>query len=409
MKTPAALVALIVVSTLAIDAQDWTQWRGPSRTGNAPSFTPPASWPERPRQVWKVTAGEGHSSPVVRGARVYLFSRTGEQEALAAFDLATGKEVWRQAYAAPYQMNPAATSHGKGSKSTPLVHRGRIYALGIGGVLTAFDEVSGRVVWRKDFKGEFSQLSPAFGASMSPVAEGDTVIAHVGGEGNGALTAFDAATGAPRWSWKGDGPAYASPVVADLGGVRQLITQTQSHIVGLAAADGKPLWQLPFTTDYEQNIVTPLVVGDLLVYGGLSKATTAVRVSREGGKWTTSEVWKNSDVPMYMSSPVEAGGVIVGLTHRNRGQFFALDAKTGKLLWTSPGRQGENAALVTAGNDVVATTTEGELVVMRAGPKAFEAVRRYTVADSPIWAHPVPAGKNGILIKDAATLSYWTF
>jgi outer membrane protein assembly factor BamB len=358
--------------------------------------------------VWKVPAGEGHSSPVVAGSRAYVLSRVGEQEALTAFDLAAGTQVWRKAYDAPYQMNPAATSHGKGSKGTPLVHRGRIYTLGISGILTAFDAADGRVVWRTDFKGEFPQLAPSFGASMSPVGDGNLVIAHAGGEGAGALRAFDAATGAVKWSWKGDGPAYASPVIGDIGGVRQLVTQTQSHLAGLSITDGKLLWQIPFSTDYDQNIVTPVIFEGLVIYGGLSKPTAALRVGRAGGTWTTTEVWKNADVPMYMSSPVEVDGVLYGLTHRNRGQFFALDARTGKTLWTSPGRQAENAAIVAAGDVLMATTTEGELVVLRRDPKAFTLVRKYTVAESPIWSHPSPAGA-GILIKDASTLSYWKF
>jgi outer membrane protein assembly factor BamB len=403
-----ALVLIALTSSTIVAAQDWNQWRGPARTGRAAAFKAPADWPERPKQAWKIPAGEGHASPVVQGARVYLFSRAGEQEALTAYNLADGRQLWRQAYDAPYRVNPAATSHGKGVKSTPLVHRGRIYTLGIGGILSAFDE-AGKLAWRKDFKGEFPSGSPAFGASMSPVGDGDLVIAHVGGEGGGALTAFEAATGTVRWAWKGDGPGYASPIVADFGGVRQVITQSQSHVVAVSVADGRLLWQIPFTTDYEQNIVTPVAAAGLLVYSGLSKPTTAVRVELAGGKWSTTEVWKNADVPMYMSSPVEAGGILFGLTHRNRGQYFAVDMKTGRTLWTSQGRQGENAALVVAGTLLLAANTEGELVIVRQDPKAYGEVRRYTVAESPVWAHPVPTADGGVLIKDAGTLSYWRF
>ncbi len=111
---------------------------------------------------------------------------------------------------------------------------------------------------------------------------------------------------------------------------------------------------------------------------------------------------------MYMSSPVVAGGVMYVLTHRNRGQFFAVEVKTGKTLWTSPPRQGENAALTLATGVVIATTTEGELVVFKQGRTGFELIRKYTVAESPIWAHPGFAA-GGILIKDAETLSLWRF
>ena len=236
----------------------------------------------------------------------------------------------------------------------------------------------------------------------------DLLILHAGGIGEGAVMALDPATGTAKWAWKGDGPAYSSPIVAEFGGTRQIVTLSQRSVVGLSLTDGALLWQLPFTTEYDQNSVTPIVVGDVIVYSGIAKPTTAIRVSRNAGKWQTSEVWQNADVPMYMSSPVLSGGYLYGLTHRNRGQFYCLDVKTGKTMWTTKGREGENAAMLTAGDLVFAMTTEGELVVMRANPNQFEAVKRYTVADSAVWAHPVLIG-NGLAVKDAETLAYWVF
>lgn len=403
------LVWLSLVSWSPLQpSQDWSQWRGPNRDGFVRSFTPPSAWPDRPRMVWKVPAGIGHSSPVVATGRVFLFSRIGEQEAMTAYDAATGRQIWRQAYDAPYQMNPAATSHGKGPKSTPVVQGGRIFALGIGGVLSAYDATSGKVLWRHDFKKDFKTTSPDFGTSMSPIVDGDRVIAHVGGAGAGAILAFDAADGTRKWTWTGDGPAYASPVIATFGGTRQLITQTQSHLVGLSPADGRELWRAPFTTVYDQNIVTPVVAGGLLVHAGLSNPTVAVRVVEEGGSWQLQEVWRNADIPMYMSSPVAHGGVLYGFTSRNRGQFFGVEVSSGKTLWTSPPRQGENAAVTVAGDVLIATTTEGEIAVIRQGRDEYRRVREYTVADSPIWAHPAFSAQ-GILVKDAETLSLWAF
>ncbi|HVL68201.1 MAG TPA: PQQ-binding-like beta-propeller repeat protein [Vicinamibacterales bacterium] len=401
---------LLVVSSIHLLAQpagDWNQWRGPGRDGIAASFTAPAAWPDQPTQVWKVNAGVGHSSPVVSGSRVYLFSRIGEQEVMTAYEAATGRQVWRDAYDTPYRMSPAATGHGKGPKSTPVVSGGRIFALGISGILSAYDAVSGKVLWRRDFSSQFRSTSPEFGASMSPIVDGESVIAHVGGDGSGAIAGFAVANGAERWAWKGDGPAYASPVIATFGGVRHLITQTQSHIVGISPADGRELWRTRFTTDYDQNIVTPAIAGGMLIYSGLAKATTAVRVVQEGGAWKLQQVWQNADLPMYMSSPVAVGGVLYGLTHRNRGQFFGLDVETGKTLWTSQPRQGENAALSAAGDLLIATTTDARLVVMRQG-RTHQVLREYAHGWSPIWAHHVLHGR-GILIKDTETLSYWTF
>jgi outer membrane protein assembly factor BamB len=397
-----------LLSSAGLLAQDWPQWRGPARTGAAVGVTLPASWPDRPKQIWKVQAGAGHASPVMAGGRVFLFSRTGEQEAVSARELATGKEAWHAAYDAPYQMNSAATAHGKGPKSTPAVDRGRLFTFGISGILSAWQSQDGRLLWRRDFKKDFPTTSPDFGVAMSPLVAGDLVIVHAGGIGNGALLALDVATGATKWAWKGDGPAYASPVIADFGGTRQIVTQSQRHVVGVSLADGRLLWNIPFATSYEQNSITPIVSGDVLIYGGLDKPTKAVKVSAAQGKWQMAPVWENADLPMYMSTAVESGGYLYGLTHRNRGQFFCLDTKTGKTMWTTRGREGENAAIVNAGGLVMAMTTEGELVIIQGNPKAFEPVKRYTLADSAVWAHPVPV-TGGIVVKDENTLAYWMF
>jgi outer membrane protein assembly factor BamB len=407
MRRLIVIVAIAILPALGA-AQDWNQWRGPSRTGAAASFTPPAVWPDRPKQIWKVQVGIGHSSPVVSGGRVYVFSRAGEQEVISARDLSSGRELWRQAYDAPYQMNPAAGSHGKGPKSTPAVDRGRVFTFGINGTLSAWQTQDGKLLWRKDFKKDFPSTVPDFGVAMSPLAAGNLVIVHAGGANAGALLALDAATGETTWAWKGDGPAYASPIVATLAGTQQIITQSQRNLISLALADGHVLWRIPFTTEYDQNTITPIVFGDLVIYSGINKAATAVRPSQSAGKWETPEVWQNADVPMYMSTAVESGGYLYGLTHRSRGQFFCVDARTGKTMWTTKGREGENAAFMTAGALLMAITTEGELVVMRANPKQFDLIKRYTVADSPVWAHPAPAG-SGIVVKDEQSLAYWTF
>lgn len=398
-------ILLLVIGTLA---QDWNQWRGPARTGVTATFEAPARWPDKPARAWQVKVGEGHSSPVVSGAHAFVFSRIGEQEVVTAVALDSGKQIWQQRYDAPYEIYAPARAHGKGPKSTPVIAGDRLFTFGMGGILSAFDVASGKVLWRKQFAKDYDATSPDFGVSMSPVVDGGSVIAHVGGNLSGALTALDVATGAVKWQWKGEGPAYASPVVAAIGGTRQAITQSRSHVVGVGVADGALLWRIPLKTEFDQNIVTPVVLGDVVVFTGIEKPLTAVRIARSGGKWTTQQVWENESVPMYMSSPVAHGGHLYGLTHRNKGQFFCVDARSGKTLWTTRGREAESASLVAAGPVMLATTTEAELVVFRPDPAKFDLIKRYTIADSPVWSHPVPAGR-GVLIKDEETLAYWKF
>jgi outer membrane protein assembly factor BamB len=411
-----SLLALtFATAALASTAADWDQWRGPARDGAADTFKAPATWPDTLTQVWKQEVGIGHSSPVVASGRVFQHTRVAEEEVVRALDLSSGKAIWEQRYPAPYTINPAARQHGKGPKSTPLWSRGRVYTLGIGGILSAFDAATGKVLWRQDFAKEFPQTSPLYGAAMSPIAIGTetagdaAIVAHVGGPGRGALAAFDAASGAIKWAWRGDGPGYASPVLMTaVDGVRQIITQTERRLVSIDASDGRLLWELPFSTSYDQNAVTPVVRGDVVINSGLDQGITAYRVSRAGGTWKADQVWRTSDISMYMSTPLLHMDVLYGLAHRNRGHFFALDAATGKVLWTTEGRQGDNAALARAGDVLLALTTDGELTVFGAGRDGFKQIRKYTVASTPTWAHPALVGA-GILIKDESSLSLWKY
>ena len=389
-------------------AQDWPQWRGPHRDGLVASFTPPTAWPENLKPVWKIQVGIGHASPVVVGRKVYLHSRQGEEEVVAAFDLDTGKQLWRDSYAVAYQMNPAATSHGKGPKSTPVIYNDKIYTLGITGVLSCYDTSAGKLKWRKEFSKQFKATSPLYGTAASPLAVDGLVVAHVGGNDSGALTAFNADTGEVKWSWAGDGPGYASPVVFETGGTKQIVTQTQKFIAGFDLGTGKLLWQIPFETEYVQNCVTPVVYKDTVILSGLDKGTMAIKTMQRGDKWETQLVWRNPDVSMYLNTPVLDGDYLYGLSHKRKGQFFCLDARSGKTLWSSNGREGDNAAMVIAGQLLFSLTDGAELIVARCDPKQFEIVKKYSVAQSPTWAHPVIVS-NRVLIKDVSSLALMSF
>ncbi len=397
---------LLVTSPQAASAQDWTEWRGPSRDGVIKGFSAPKTWPDQLKRRWKVTVGIGHSSPLVISNRVYLHSRQGENEVVAAYDLGNGKTVWQDSYPVAYTMNPAATGHGKGPKSTPVHNNGKLYTLGITGVLSCYDTARGKLLWRKDFAEKFKAKAPLFGTAMSPVVDRGQVIVHAGGNDQGGMVALDAITGAEKWSWTEDGPGYASPIVVELAGKRQIVTQTQQNIVGIWADNGSLLWKIPFTTEYVQNVVTPIQYKDLLIFSGINKGVFAVRVGWRDNKWVADTVWQNKEVSMYMNSPLLSGDLLFGMSHRNKGQFFCLDAASGKTLWTGDPRQGENAAMVIAGNTIFSLTNDADLIVTSAMDKGSKVIKKYHVAEKPTWAHPAIVGKN-ILIKDEATLAIW--
>ena len=325
-------------------------------------------------------------------------------EVARALDLRTGRTLWRQGYPAPYSVYPGAASYGSGPKSTPVVSTGRLFTLGIGGILTAFDAGDGRVLWQKDFAGRFKATAPPFGTSMSPLVVSGLLVVHAGGHDGGALIAFDPATGTEKWTLEGDGPSYSSPILASFAGERQLVIQVHRKVLGVDPATGRPLWSVPFVTPCDQNIVTPLQAGDLVIVSSQDTGTQAIRPVRQGADWIPKVAWHTREVSMYMSSPVLVNGRVVGFSHRRKGQYFALDPATGTVQWTSEGGKGEHAAFVLARGALLVLEGDGTLLVLAPDAASFSPIRRYRVAESATFAHPVPTDL-GVLVKDDGGLS----
>jgi outer membrane protein assembly factor BamB len=384
-------------------ARDYPQWRGQNRDGSAASFQAPKTWPETLSRRWKVEVGAGYSTPILINNRVYVHTRRGESEVMMALDADTGKTVWETSYPAPYKMNPATKNHGQGPKSTPLYVNGRLYTLGISGIVSAFNAADGKLLWQKSAP----SVDPLYGTAMSPVFDRGLVIFHVGGHNDGALTAFDATSGDVKWTWTGDGPAYASPIVVELGGVRQVVTITQRNIVGIDAASGQLLWQKPWVSRATNNSITPILYDGTIIVTGHDLGTARLRVARKDGAWNVETVWETQDVGMFMSNPVLVGDTLYGLSHKASGQFFALDARSGKVLWLGEPREATNTAIVKAGDLLFLLNDDAELIVAFSNPAGLEPLRRYTVADSSTWAQPTVSG-NRVFIKDVSNLTLWT-
>jgi outer membrane protein assembly factor BamB len=404
MRKPVYLIGLVVC--LSLSAADWTQWRGPNRDGVAPTIAP-KTLPDKLTTKWKVTIGEGYASPLYADGRILEFARQGDNEIAMAIDPATGKILWQKGYPAPFKPVDAAARHGKGPKSTPLYYDGKLYTFGISGILSAFDAATGKMDWQKDYSKDFKATWPMFGTSMSPVAADGIVVALVGTNDDGAIVAYDAKSGAQKWIWKGDGPAYGSPVIVELDGVKQVVTPTQKYAVGLSLASGELLWRIDFPGRMGMNIPTPLRFDQRLVLAG-DPGTMLVQVNKSGSSWTPEKAWQISELTMRFSSPVRKGNLIFGFSNRNSGMFFCVDAATGKTLWTSDPRQGDNAVLLISGDLLFLLKDNAELIVAKASGEKFEPMHTYQVSDNATYANPLLLDK-GILIKDNTALSYFTW
>ena len=422
------LVGLTALAPVA-EGQEWPQWRGPNRDGTGATFAAPAEWPEELTLRWSVPIGRGDSSPILVGDRLYLLARQGDDEVISAIDATEGTLLWQERYPVEFSsclyndhlgryVNAGTLGmNGGAPKATPTFHDGRLYTFGVSGVFSALDARTGEVLWRKP--APVGQGAPMVGSAMSPLIDGDLAIVHLPGaqsaircpdfelsDQRGALVAYDAATGTERWRWEGDGAAYGSPLIATFDGTKQVVTITERHVVGLAPASGELLWKLPLQSPDDQNVVSPLLYQDTIIYGALENPVTAIRPLKRGDTWTTEKVWENRTHNLFLNTPVLVGDTAYGFSYRQKGQFFTLDARTGETLWAGPGRAAENAAIIYAGGVLFLLKNDGELMVARPTSTSFDVMRRYTVANSPTWAHPIIDG-NWLYIKEAEVLNAW--
>lgn len=381
---------------------DWPGWRGPRRDGSTQAALP-ATWPRELPRAWSVEVGEGYSGPVVVSGRIVVLARRGDDEVILGLDPKDGSEAWKLSYPAPYTPEQYAKPHGKGPFATPAMRDGKVWTVGIAGTVSCVDAATGKLLWRRDFKGEFAKPWPMWGASGSPLIEGDLLLLNIGREDDGAIAALDRNTGKTVWTVPDLDPAYSSPVAADLAGTRQVVFLTREKLAGISPADGKVLWERPYRVQYEQNAITPVVVGDLVVCSGWQKPTECVRISRDGNSHSARPVWSNEELTFFMSTPVAHEKTLFGFAQRDKGSLVALGLEDGKRLWSSPGRMGEYASIVKAGDRLLVLLADGRLLVVAADPTAYRLIHEVRVSDEPTWAHLAVAGGR-LYVKDRLRL-----
>lgn len=368
----------------------WTDFRGPRRNGRYDERPILTTWPSGGlKPMWKQPIGGGYASFVVASGRAFTIEQRGSDEVVAAYDLATGRELWTNAWAAAFR----ELMGGDGPRATPTWHDGLVFALGAEGELRCLESATGRVIWRTNILADAGAKNLGWGMAASPLVVDNTVVVLPGGPNGQSVLAYDRRTGKRVWSALDDQQAYSSPMLVTLGGVRQLLVFSATRLMGLTPDRGDVLWEHPWKTQFDVNASQPLVLGENRVFisSGYGTGATVLELTAAGNRFLVREVWRNIRMKNQFTSSVEHDGFVYGL---DESILACVDATTGDLKWKG-GRYGYGQVLLASGHLIV-LTEDGDLVLVRATPDRHEEIVHFPVLDGKTWNHP--AMSDGYLL-----------
>lgn len=376
---------------------EWTQWRGPQRTGYVSAGALPAGIDQgRLPVAWRVPLQPGYSGPIIADGKIYVTeTRDRRKEVVTAYRLADGEKLWEQSWEGAMEVPFFAKANGDWIRATPACDDGQLFVAGMRDVLVCLDAEDGDVQWRMDFVRELGTPLPDFGFVSSPLVDGPHVYVQAGG----GLCKLDRQTGKIVWRSLNDGggmngSAFSSPIMATIRGHRQLVVQTRTRLTGVDPDTGDELWSVPVPAFRGMNILTPTIYGDQVFTSAYGGKSMMFDIRKDGQEWTVSEAWINRSSG-YMSSPIVIGDYLY--MHLRNQRFTCIDLRDGKTMWTTK-PFGKYWSMVSDGEKILALDERGELLLIRANPDAFELLERRPVSDSPTWAHLAVAG-NRVAIR----------
>ena len=396
---------LIAVARADAPKGDWPQFRGPARDNISKETGLLKSWPkEGPPLAWKGTGiGDGHSSVAVAGGKIFTTGLDGDGVYAFALNEADGKPAWKTKFGG--LGNNQESQGGKGSRSTPTVDGDMVYVEGPVGEVYCLAAADGKEVWHTNLRTDYGGGVPQWGYSDSPVVEGDVVICVPGGRG-GTVLGLDKRTGKEVWRSKGlsDGAHYVSPIVAEIGGVRQAIVMTAAHLAGISPKDGKVLW-VTERKGATAVIPTPVVKDNyIFVTSGYGVGCDLFKVDAQGGKFSVSKVYANKNMVNHHGGVILLDGNLYGYSD-GKG-WVCMDMMTGDIKWKEKEALGKGTISYADGRFYLRDERKGTIVLIEADPTAFKEVGRFEQPDKsgkPYWPHLVIA--NGKLyVRDMDNL-----
>jgi len=390
-----SLLPLSLFTGARDDPADWPQYGGPLMDRSARGTIAARSWPPSgPPEVWRTPTPGGFSSFVVGGGRVFTLVTRDRSETCIALDADTGKELWAKnlgesEYDGGGNAGADGNKGGDGPRCTPSVMDGRVYVYDAHMVLSALDAGTGELLWRQDVATEHGGREIRWQNATSPLV-GDRLVFVAGGGRGRSLLAFDKNSGKLSWSSGDERMTHATPVLARIHGREQVVFLVQSGLVAVDPGTGEELWRAPYS--YRTSSAASPVVHENLVYvsAGYGVGAGVFEVEKKGSRLEARNVWhKRNDLMNHWSTPVCKDGYLYGMfgfKKYGKGPLKCVDMRTGKVVWSQAGFGPGNCIRV--GDDLLALSDKGELVLVSADPAGYRELARADVLKGKVWSSP---------------------
>ncbi|MCB1096630.1 MAG: PQQ-binding-like beta-propeller repeat protein [Verrucomicrobiae bacterium] len=399
------LVALAVLPSHSVKAEDWPQWRGPGRDGVFHESGIDEALSAKGLEIrWRVPVGWGFASPVVAQGRVFLadseVSKPSAKERLHCLEESTGRTLWTHAYDVVYEDWAYDPTQEIGPVATPIVEEGKVYTVGRVGDLYCLETSIGRALWRRNLAKDYDV---AFSAGMpSPLIEGDKLILFIGGKPEACVVALEKDTGKEIWKALDESLTFSSPIVVSVGGKRQLIVWTQESVTSLDPATGTTNWRQRLLTSSDYAVSTPVFQENKLLIGGMMFVLDPDEASATV-LWPDSKA-RSQRIFSHTSTAMIQGGHVYSA--RSSGELICVNADTGRQIWETDQvtdlKNGASIHLTPIGDSVLLYTDRGELIRARLTPEGYKEMSRVAVIDPTFpfagrkvaWSPPAYANQH---------------
>ena len=382
------------------DAPDVPEFRGSGRTGILANPGLEADWNAHPpREMWRVSVGEGWGAFCVVGGRAITQEQRGEEEWVTCYDLGTGKVLWHHADKARF----TEWQGGDGPRATPTHEAGRLYTMGGTGILNCLDVNSGLPLWTRYTLEENNQKNLTWAISGSPLIVDGNVIVTGGDKPGPTLSAYDKMTGELKWSVGQMSATYASPLLATIAGKRVIVDNVATGLLLHDAATGAILlnqkWGFEGPPKCSQPVVLP---GDrVFISAGYMMGCTVFQIKAEGDKLSATEVWSNAKMKTQFNSVTPLGDTVIGL---DDGPFACIEVATGKRLWKE-GKFGNGQHLL-VGDLALIQSEPGPVYLAKVSREGFQQLATLNALSAKTWNYPTLAGRYLIVRNDREAACY---